>query len=70
MFWEGEDIEEAFRSWYAKKDTKKIISLPLNIAWGVWLAMNLKLFEGKETLPLKCVVQALNILNAYPQTSR
>jgi hypothetical protein len=64
--WEGEDIEEAFRSWYAKKDTKKIKALPLNIAWGVWLARNLKLFEGKETLPLKCVVQALNILNAYP----
>jgi hypothetical protein len=25
------------------------------------------LFEDKGTLPLKCVVQALNILNAYPQ---
>jgi hypothetical protein len=25
------------------------------------------LFEDKETLPLKCVVQSLNILNAYPQ---
>jgi hypothetical protein len=64
--WEGGDIEEAFRSWYSKKDTKKIRSLPLNIAWGVWLARNLKLFEGKETLPLKCVIQSLNILNAYP----
>jgi hypothetical protein len=53
---EGEDIEEAFRSCNEKKYTKKIKSLPLNIAQGVWLAMNLKLFEGKETLPLKCVV--------------
>jgi hypothetical protein len=63
--WEGGDIEEAFRSWYSRKDTKKIKSLPLNIAWGVWLARNLSLFEGKETLPLKCAIQSLNILNAY-----
>jgi hypothetical protein len=33
--WEGEDIEEAFRSCYSKKDTKNIKSLPLNIAWGI-----------------------------------
>jgi hypothetical protein len=24
-------------------------------------------FEGHETLPLKCAIQSLNILNAYPQ---
>jgi hypothetical protein len=53
--------------WCANKNIKKITSLPLNIAWGVWLAKNLKLFEGKETLPLKCVVHDINILNAYPQ---
>jgi hypothetical protein len=51
--YEGEDIEEAFGSWYVKKDINKAISLPLNI---VWLARNLKLFEGKEALPLICVV--------------
>jgi hypothetical protein len=28
--------------------------------------MKLKLFEGKETLPLKYVIQTLNILNSYP----
>jgi hypothetical protein len=53
---EGEDIEEAFRSWYTKKDTKRINSLPLDIAWGVWLAKNLEIFEGNETLPLRCVI--------------
>ena len=65
--WLGEDVEVDLRSWHVKKDTKKIRALPLNIAWGIWLARNLKLFEGKETLPLKCDVQALNILNAFPQ---
>jgi hypothetical protein len=34
------------------------------IDWGAWLAMNLKLFEDKGALPLKCAAQALNILNA------
>jgi len=65
--WLVEDVEMALASWYANKDTKNIRALPLNIAWGFWLARNLKLFEGKETLPLKCVVHALNILNAFPQ---
>jgi hypothetical protein len=61
----GDKIEEAFKIWCDDKDTKKIRALPLNIAWGVWLDMNLKLFENKETLPLKCVVHELNILNIY-----
>jgi hypothetical protein len=68
--WEGESIEEDFRTWCSKKETFKIRALPLNIAWGVWLARNLKLFEDKETLPLKCAVQAINILNAYPQLQK
>jgi hypothetical protein len=55
--WEGGSLEEAFRTWCNKKETSKIRALPLNIVWGVWLAKNLKLFEDKETLPLKCVVQ-------------
>jgi len=46
---------------------KKIKYLPLNIAKGVWIARNLCLLEGIETLPLKCVIQSLNILSAYPQ---
>jgi hypothetical protein len=64
--WEGGSLEEAFKTWCNRKETSKIRALPLNIVWGVWLARNLKLFEDKETLPLKCVVQSLNILNAYP----
>jgi hypothetical protein len=47
--------------------TKKIKALPLNIAWGIWLTKSLKLFEGHETLPLKCATQYLNILNEYPR---
>jgi hypothetical protein len=54
--WEGGSTEEAFRTWFINKDTKKIKALPLNIAWGIWLARNLKLFEGYETLPLKCAI--------------
>jgi len=45
--WACEDVELSFRLWFSNKDTKKIKVLPLNIAWGVWLAKNLKLFEGK-----------------------
>jgi hypothetical protein len=65
--WVGDDIEEAFRIWCANKDIKNIRSVPLIISWGVWLARILRLFEEKETLPLKYDVKALNILNAYPK---
>jgi hypothetical protein len=51
----GDDIDEAFMIWCINKDTKKIRALPLNLVWGVWLVRNMKLFEDKETLPLKCV---------------
>jgi hypothetical protein len=65
--WEGGSTKEASGSWYTNKGTKKMRALPLNIAWGIWLARNLKLFEGQETLLLKCAIQSLNILNVYPQ---
>jgi hypothetical protein len=61
--WEGGSLEEAFRTWCSRKDTSKFRELPLNITWGVWIVIHLKLFQGRETLPLKCVVQAINILN-------
>jgi hypothetical protein len=44
--------EEAFRSWYTNKDTKKMRALPLNIAWGIWLARNLKLLKDRRPYPL------------------
>jgi hypothetical protein len=45
--WLGENYEVALRLWYANKDMKNIRQLLLSIAWGVWLARNMKLFEGK-----------------------
>jgi ribonuclease HI len=51
-----------------KRIQKNNKALPLNIAWGVWLAKNMKLFEGKKTQHLKCLVWDLNIINSYPQS--
>jgi hypothetical protein len=47
----GGSTEQAFKIWFINKDTKNIKVIPLNIAWGIRLARNLKLFEGQETLP-------------------
>jgi len=55
--WVGNDIEEAFRRWCTNKETRRFKGLPINVAWGIWLDTNLKLFEDEETLPLKCVLQ-------------
>jgi hypothetical protein len=64
----GDKIEEALRILCTKMETISLRALPLNIALRVWLAKNLKLFEDKETLPLKHVVLSLNILYAFPSS--
>ena len=61
--WVRDDIEEALRIQCANKYIKKIIAIPLNISWAVWLDKNLNLFEDKEKLPLKCDLHVPNILN-------
>jgi hypothetical protein len=63
--WKGNSIEEALKNWCMNKDTKRYKSLPLTIAWGIWLAQNSKLFEDKDTMPLKCAIQSLNILSMH-----
>jgi hypothetical protein len=40
----------------------------INVAWGIWLAKTLKLFEDKETLPLKCVVQSKHSICLSPDS--
>ena len=63
--WNGNSIEEALRIWCLNKETKRYRALPIIISLGVWLAKNTKLFEDKDTLTLKCVVQRLNILSTF-----
>jgi hypothetical protein len=50
--WAGDEIEEAFRIWCTKKETKRFRALPLNIAWGVWLA---KEFEIVSRIKKPCL---------------
>jgi hypothetical protein len=65
--WRGTTIEEALRGWCLNNETLRYRALPLTIAWGIWLAINTKLFEDKGVIPLQCVLQSLNILSAFPQ---
>jgi hypothetical protein len=64
--WLGNVIEEVFRNWYTNRELEWFRALPFIVVWEIWLAKNFKLFENKKTLPLKCVVQALNIIYAFP----
>jgi len=72
MDWEimGRSIRDTFRTSCNRKDTSKFITLYLNIVWGVWLTINLKLFKEKETVHVKCVVQTITNLNVYPQVQK
>lgn len=64
--WDKNIIEGALRTWCTNGETRRYRALPLTLAWGVWFVGNLKLFEDRETLPLKCVFKCLNILSAFP----
>lgn len=64
--WDGSSIEEALGILCTNRETRRYRALPINIAWGVWLAINSKLFEDEDTLPLKCVVQCINIVSSFP----
>jgi hypothetical protein len=46
---------------------KDIKSLPLVVAWGIWLAQNHSLFEDSSSYPSQCVVQSLSIFSSFPQ---
>jgi hypothetical protein len=48
-------------------ETRKYRPLPLNILSGVCMARKTNIFEGMDTLPLKCAVQGLDILSSFPQ---
>lgn len=56
--WEGWSIE-AFKTWFINKDIKKIKALALNVAWGIWLARNLKL-RTRDISPQMC-----NLVSRY-----
>ena len=43
--WDGGSTKEAFKTNFINKDRNNIKSLPLNVAWGIWLAKKLNLFE-------------------------
>jgi hypothetical protein len=50
-------------------DTKSFKSLPLTLAQGIWLVINEKIFEGKDTLSFKCAYQSMKILSSFPRFS-
>lgn len=46
---------------------KFIKALPLIIDWGIWIARNNSIFQGKHTCSEVIVVNSLGILSFYPQ---
>ena len=46
--WEGDSIIHAWERWRHSETTKVMIVLPLLVTWGIWLARNNLVFNGKE----------------------
>jgi ribonuclease HI len=67
MRWAGPSIEQAWKDWCADSSYRRVKSLPLIVAWGVWLARNSSIFKDKTPTPDIIAAQALSILSHFPQ---
>jgi hypothetical protein len=65
--WHGISVEEALRNWYDNQVVKSFTTLPLVIAWGIWMAINASMFEYIQVLPIQYAFHGLRILKSLPQ---
>ena len=64
--WQGQSVEEAWKSWVSNATTRNIMSLPLLICGGTWLEKNSSIFHNKA-IPLEVIAaQCLSILAHFP----
>jgi hypothetical protein len=45
-------VEESFKEYFTLSIFKVFQSVPILVAWGIWLAHNDRIFEGKVISPL------------------
>jgi hypothetical protein len=45
--WNKESLEGCFSVWFGKKELKPLKAIMYLTLWGIWLAHNLIMFEGK-----------------------
>jgi len=70
MKWVGPSIEHAWKNWCVDSSYRRIKSLPLVVAWGVWLARNSSIFKDNTPTPDIIVEQVLSILSHLPQEKK
>jgi len=60
-------VENAFQNWTVNLSFYKFKALPIIFTWGVWVARNDSLFNGKTKSLFLCALQGLNILKHFKQ---
>lgn len=56
--WQGDTIVAFFKYSQTKPKLKGFKSLPLIVAWGIWLARNTSIFEDGLIPPFRCAAQS------------
>eukprot|EP00253_Pinus_taeda_P029586 PITA_29586 len=67
--WEGDNIQQAWFWWWQEASDEKVLSIPLLIAWGTWLARNQVIFKDLPFLIGKRVVEGATIYDNIPSSS-
>jgi len=70
MKWVGPSIEHAWKNWCVDSSYRRIKSLPLVVAWGVWLARNSSIFKDNTPTPDIIVAKVLIILSHLRQEKK
>lgn len=47
-------LDEDLHRWCNNSTVKKFKALPFIVGWGIWLASNAQIFEGRFVPPIQC----------------
>lgn len=65
--WMGDLREGDFLKWWQSRVTKALRSIPLIILWGVWLAINVVIFNDQTQAPPVIAIKVVGIAGHFTQ---
>ena len=63
--WSGNSVEEALSSWWRDEGAQNHKAAPLIINWGIWIARNEVIFNGRSFSPSDIASKASGILLGF-----
>ena len=64
--WEGDSILLAWENWKKMESLEIMAALPFLVTWGIWLARNNLIFNGKACTPSITASMSCGVIQALP----